>query len=58
MTNLKQKEILREWDDPVEISDLVETLLEMKERGYTQVGLDTLFLDQWDEKGSVHLIAT
>jgi hypothetical protein len=58
MTNPERKRILSDWEDPVEISDLVETLQEMKERGYTQVGLDTQFLDQWDEKGSVYLIAT
>jgi hypothetical protein len=58
MADPKQKKILSEGEDPIEISDLVETLLEMKERGYAQVELDTRFLDQWDERGSVYLIVT
>jgi hypothetical protein len=56
VTSRKEKKILSECENSLDIDEMKETLLEMKEKGYTQVELDTKFLDQWDEEGSVYLV--
>ena len=58
MNARKEKKILSQWEDSIEIDKLVENLLKMKEKGYTKASLIHKFLDHWNDDGEVHLFVS